>query len=473
MTFRNGNGNGGDMASRISDRQARVAIMGLGYVGLPLAVAIAKAGFPVFGVDMDSRKVDSLRRGESYIGDVPSADISSLVQGGGLSPSDDFATLSQVDIIVICVPTPVQHNKAPDISYITAAARQISKHLRAGQLVILQSTTHPGTTEEDVRPILESSGLRAGTDFHLAFSPERINPGDKVYSIFNTPKVVGGITPMCGELASRLFAAIYARVHVVSSPRAAEMTKLLENIFRSVNIALVNELAMLCERMNMNVWEVIAAAATKPFGYMPFSPGPGVGGHCIPVDPFFLLAKAREYDFHTKFIQLAAEINESMPQHTVTKVVDALNSLGKALRGSRVLVLGVSYKMDVEDARNSPAGPIIKLLIEMGAEVAYSDPYVPRFRPGGEESSAGANGNYLHSVGLTDDRLGSADCVLILTPHSCFNIRSIVRQASLVVDACNATGGIEASNGKVFQLGVGHASPPTRVESRGLTWAAG
>ncbi len=461
MVNPNGSRSSSDLANRIKNRRARVAIVGLGYVGLPLAVAVAKAGFRVFGVDMDSQKVDSLARGVSYIGDVPSADVASLVQSGVFSSSDDMATLSRVHIVVICVPSPVTHNKAPDISYITTAAEQISTRLASGQLVILQSTTYPGTTEEDVRPILEASGLKAGTDFHLAFSPERINPGDRVYSIFNTPKVVGGVTPECSELARQLFSAIYGKVHVVSSPRAAEMTKLLENIFRSVNIALVNELAMLCERMGMNVWEVIEAASTKPFGYMAFSPGPGVGGHCIPVDPFFLLAKAREFDFHTKFIQLAAEINESMPQHTVGKVADALNSRGKPLRDSTVLVLGVSYKADVEDPRNSPAARIMRLLIDAGAQVIYNDPYVPVFRPSNDGSHPDPNCPNLQSVDLTDKLLDSADCVLIVTAHSCYDMERIVGQASLVVDACNGTGGVDVTNSKVFRLGVGHCAATT------------
>ena len=445
------------LQARIEDRTAKVAVMGLGYVGLPLATALATAGFHVTGLDVDSERVASLQRGESYIGDVPSAELAPLVRSGRLSASVDTAILEQVDVIIICVPSPLQRNKAPDLSYIIASARQISGHLRKGQLVILQSTTYPGTTEEDVLPILEESGLVAGVDFQLAFSPERINPGDPEHTVSNTPKVVGGISLSCGELASRLFSAIYPEVFRVSSPRAAEMTKLLENTFRAVNIALVNEMAVLCERMGLDVWEVIAAASTKPFGYMPFSPGPGVGGHCIPVDPFFLLWKAREYDFHTKFIELAAEVNEAMPYHTVGRISEALNSQGKAVKGSRILVLGVTYKADVEDVRNSPATRIIDLLQGMGAEVSYSDPYVPQLRLGDE--SPPFRTRYLTAVPPADDHLSSADCLVIITPHSAFDLPRIVGQALLVVDTCNATGYMEGSVGKVFRLGVGYSLP--------------
>lgn len=443
-----------ELSARLEDRSARVAVMGLGYVGLPLAAALAEAGFPVTGIDLNPERVASLHRGESYIGDISSTQVSTLVKRGRLRATTDAAELSNVDVIIICVPSPLQHNKAPDLSYIIASARQISCHLQKGQLVILQSTTYPGTTEEDVLPILEESGLKAGMDFHLAFSPERINPGDKLHTVSNTPKVVGGVSPTCRDLARRLFEAIYPGVHVVSSPRAAEMTKLLENTFRAVNIALVNEMAMLCERMGLDIWEVIDAASTKPFGYMPFSPGPGVGGHCIPVDPFFLLWKAREYDFHTKFIELAAEVNESMPYHTAGKVAEALNSQQKAVKGSRILVLGVTYKADVEDARNSPATRIIELLLGMGAEVSYSDPYVPHLQLG--EDSRLTRRPPLKAVPADGDNLDRADCVVIVTPHSLFDLLRIVGRASVVVDTCNATANMDGAPGRVFRLGVGH-----------------
>ena len=438
---------------KIDDRTAQIAVMGLGYVGLPLAAALARAGFPVVGIDISIERVSSLRRGESYIGDVPSLELSPLLQSGRLRATCDMGEIGNVDAIIICVPSPLQHNKAPDLSYIISSARQISGHLKKGQLVILQSTTYPGTTEEDVLPILEESGLKAGVDFHLAFCPERINPGDRKHTVSSTPKVVGGVSPICGDLACRLFEAICPDVYPVSSPRAAEMTKLLENTFRAVNIALVNEMAMLCERMGMDVWEVIAAASTKPFGYMPFFPGAGVGGHCIPVDPFFLLWKAREYDFHTKFIELAAEVNESMPYHTVSKVVEALNSRSKSIKDSHILVLGVTYKADVEDARNSPAPRVIELLLAMGADVTYSDPYVPHLQLG--EDGRLARGRRLDSAPADQDRLDWADCVVIITAHSLFDVPGIVGRARLVVDTCNATASAGEAAGKVFKLGVG------------------
>lgn len=449
-----------DLSARIEKRLARVAVMGLGYVGLPLAAALAEAGFHTVGLDIDSRRVSSLQKGKSHIGDVPSEQVASLVQSGLLRATGDMGELGAVDVIIICVPSPLQHNKAPDLSLMIAAAWQISGHLKKGQLVILQSTTYPGTTEEDILPILEKSGLKAGVDFHLAFSPERINPGDRQHNVSNTPKVVGGLTSACGELARSLLASIHPQVHMVSSPRAAEMTKLLENTFRAVNIALVNEMAMLCERMGMDVWEVIAAASTKPFGYMPFYPGPGVGGHCIPVDPFFLLWKAREYDFHTKFIELAAEINEGMPYHTASKVAEALNSRGKSVRGSRVLVLGVTYKADVEDTRNTPATRVIELLLGMGADVVYCDPYVASLSLGGDGF---INKKYvLNSVAPTDDHLASADCLVVMTPHSLYDLESIVSRSTLVVDTCNATSAIDASSARVFRLGVGNCLPSGR-----------
>lgn len=446
------------LGDRIEDRTARVAVMGLGYVGLPLAVALAKAGFPVTGVDVSPERVAAIQRGESYIGDVAPDELAPLVETGRLRVTTNAADLGEADAIIICVPSPLQHNKAPDLSFIITAARQISGFLKKGQLVILQSTTYPGTTEEDVLPILEESGLKVGADFHLAFSPERINPGDREHTVSTTPKVVGGVSPACGELARRLLATIHPQVHLVSSPRAAEMTKLLENTFRAVNIALVNEMAMLCERMGLDVWEVIAAASTKPFGYMPFFPGPGVGGHCIPVDPFFLLWKAREYDFHTKFIELAAEVNESMPYHTVSKVVEALNSRQKSVKGARILVLGVTYKADVEDARNSPATRVIELLLGMGADVAYSDPYVPYLQLGGDAPFL--RSQRLDSVPSDDDRLDWADCLVIITPHSVFDLDRTVGRARLVVDTCNATGAMGSLEGRVFRLGVGPPSPP-------------
>lgn len=441
-----------NLADKIAARTAKVCIIGLGYVGLPFAVELARLGFPVVGLDVDERKVTALREGRSYIQDVSSDDVAEVVGAGRLTPTTDYDALREVDVIIICVPTPFSAMKTPDLSYIEAACKGIAPRLQPGQLIILQSTTYPGTTEEVVLPILETSGLRAGEDFHLAFSPERINPGDREHTVRNTPKVVGGLTPRCADLAAELLSQLTPNVHVVSSPRAAEMTKLLENIYRSVNIALVNELALLAERMGIDMWEVIEAASTKPFGFMPFYPGPGAGGHCIPVDPFYLSWKAREYDFTTKFIELAAEVNQEMPRHVVNKVAEALNRQGKALHGARVLVLGVAFKRDVDDARNSPAQRVIELLMERGAQVSYHDPYVPRFRIGDDVFQR--EPQVLESVPLDEEQLRAADCVVIVAGHSCHDYSWIARTASLVVDTVNATGGVEAQTGRVVRLGV-------------------
>lgn len=431
------------LATKIADKTARVAVIGLGYVGLPLAAGFARAGYPVLGLDVDQRKIDALNAGRSYIQDVDSADVAAVVQAGRFVATNDYDRLRDVEAIFICVPTPFDAMKAPDLIFIEQAAQGIAPRLRAGQLVILQSTTYPGTTEEFVQPILEASGLKAGSDFYLAFSPERINPGDTHFTVENTPKVVGGLTPRCAELARSLLAQLFAHVHVVSSPRAAEMTKLLENIFRSVNIALVNELALLSERMGIDLWEVIAAAKTKPFGFMPFYPGPGVGGHCIPVDPYYLSWKAREYDFYTKFIELAAEVNQAMPYHTVDLAAEALSRQGKPLDGAGVLVLGVAFKRDIDDARNSPAERIIELLLGRGAIVTYSDPYVPHFRIGGDVFRR--QPCVLDSVELTDVALAAADCVVIVSGHRLVDYSRVLQHARLVIDTANVTAGLSGS----------------------------
>jgi UDP-N-acetyl-D-glucosamine dehydrogenase len=445
---------------RIASREARVCVIGLGYVGLPLAVELARVGFPVTGLDTNEGRVASLLRGESYIGDVAGEDLRRVVESGHLSPTTDYAALAQADVIFICVPTPFTAVRAPDLSFVLSAARGIAEHLHPGQLIVLQSTTYPGTTEDEVLPILEASGLKAGADFHLAFSPERINPGDRQHTVRSTPKVVGGLTPKCAEFAAALLAHLHPNVHIVSSPRAAEMTKLLENIYRSVNIALVNEMALLCERMGIDVWEVIQAASTKPFGFMPFYPGPGVGGHCIPVDPYYLLWKAREYDFHTKFIELAAEVNQEMPYHVVERIGEALNARGKSLRGARVILLGVAFKKDVEDPRNSPAERIAELLLAKGAELAYNDPHVPRF-------SVGGNVFYgkrvlLTSQPLTREFLAGADCVTILVAHSAYDVPWIVAESPLVMDTVNATHLMDVGQDKVVRIGA--PSPSGRRE---------
>ncbi len=439
------------LRDRIANRTAHVAIIGLGYVGLPLATAFAKAGFRTIGMEVNQRKVDAITAGRSYIPDVPDDDLIPHVQSGRLTATSDYDALREADAIFICVPTPYDAQRAPDLSYIQAASYGIRPRMKSGQLVILQSTTYPGTTEEIVQPILEKSGLKAGVDFYLAFSPERIDPGNKQWSAYNTPKVVGGITPECTRLACDLLSQMGAPVHPVSSPRAAELTKLLENTFRAVNIALVNELALLTERMGIDFWEVIEAAKTKPFGFMPFTPGPGVGGHCIPVDPYYLSWKAREYDYYTEFIELAGEVNQAMTHHVVDLVCRGLNLQGKPLRDAHVLVLGVAFKPDIDDARNSPAERIIELLLSRGARVCYHDPYVPRFQVGDDVFHREAV--VLKSVPLTEEEITAADCVVIVTDHHSLDYARVVQHADLVVDTRNATSGIANHREKIVRLG--------------------
>lgn len=443
---------GVSLIEKIRDRSASIAIVGLGYVGLPLAAGFAKIGFKVNGIDVDEERVGSINQGVSYIPDVDTEDVKKLVESGRLRASSDFNPVSGSDIIFICVPTPFSTTKAPDLGFIRSAASSVAQHLKPGQLVILQSTTHPGTTEEEVLPILEKTGLKAGVDFHIAFCPERINPGDRKFTVENTPKVVGGLTATDTEIAAELLASMGASVFKVSSPRTAEMAKLLENIFRSVNIALVNELAKLCERMGIDIWEVIGAASTKPFGYMPFYPGAGVGGHCIPVDPYYLSWKAREYDFYTRFIELAAEVNQSMPYHTVEKTAHALEGNGKLLNGANILVLGVAFKKDIDDARNSVAERVIELLLARGAKVSYNDPYVPSFQVGGNVFHK--KEETLLSVELTDEQFRCADCVLIISGHSVYDYQVIVEKAMAVVDTCNATKDVTNGSKRIFKIGV-------------------
>ena len=440
-----------NLERKIEEKEARICVIGLGYVGLPLAVEFARLGFPVTGLDVDEERVSAINRRQSYIQDVDDADVAEAVQAGYLSATGEYDVLEEMDVIFICVPTPFTKTKTPDLSYVVAATQEITPHLKAGQLVILQSTTYPGTTEEDVLPILEGSGLVAGRDFHLAFSPERVNPGDRKYTVRNTPKVVGGVSLHCGELAQQLLRHLMPDVYLVSSPRAAEMTKLLENIYRSVNIALINELAKLSERMGIDIWEVIEAASTKPFGFMPFYPGPGVGGHCVPVDPYYLFWKAREYDFYPRFIELAAELNQSMPYFVVAKINEALNAQSKNLRKAKVLVLGVSFKPDVDDARNSPAQRVIELLLSKGTQVTYNDPHIPQFTVGKdvfyhEELT-------LASTPLTEELLAAHDCVVILAGHSSYDYEWIVAHAPLVIDTMNATREVRTERDKIVRLG--------------------
>ena len=412
-------------------------------MGLPLAVATAKAGFPVVGVDIDPARATAINRGESHISDVPDEAIRDLIEGERLVATPSYAALRDVDIFIICVPTPLTKSKDPDLSYILAATRECTSALRPGHLVILESTTYPGTTVEVVKPTLEMSGLRAGSDFSLAFSPERIDPGNKTHAIRDIPKIVGGFTAACTRVAQAFYEQIVVKVVPVSSPTVAEMAKVYENVFRNVNIALVNELTLLCDRMGVDVWEVIDAAATKPYGFMPFYPGPGVGGHCIPVDPYYLSAKAREYDFHARFIELAATVNDSMPYYVVSRVTTALGTAGKTLRGAKILILGVAYKRDVADARMSPSMKIMELLEKRGAMIIYHDPHIPQV-------TLTNPGETLRSVPLTDGILSEVDCVLIATNHSAVDYQRVADRAPLIVDTRNQLRGCNGTH--VFRL---------------------
>jgi UDP-N-acetyl-D-glucosamine dehydrogenase len=417
------------LEGRIATKATRVGVVGLGYVGLPLAVECARAGMTVVGVDTDEAKVRALGEGRSYNLDVREDAIRSVTQNGRLTASTGYDALKGADVLIICVPTPLTKIKEPDLSYIVEAVTACVPALRTAMLVILESTTYPGTTVEIVKPILERSGLTAGVDFALAFSPERIDPGNLAYRFHEVPKVVGGLTPACTRLAAQFYGRIVERVVPVASPTLAEMVKVYENVFRNVNIALVNELTLLCDRMGLDVWDVIDAAATKPYGFVPFYPGPGVGGHCIPVDPYYLLAKAREYDFHARFIELAATVNDSMPYYVISRTHTALESRGKTLRGANVLVLGVAYKRDVADARMSPATKIIELLGKRGAHIRYHDPHVLEISM--------PNPGRLTSIPLTDDALRSSDCVIIVTDHSAVDYDRVLAHAPLIVDTRN------------------------------------
>ena len=389
-----------DLVQRLRDREARVGVIGLGYVGLPLATAFGDAGYEVLGFEVDDAKIAALNGGESYIPDVPTADVKRLAEGGLLSATSDFARLAECDAISVCVPTPLRKTRDPDLTYIVEATRQIRAHLRSGQVVVLESTTYPGTTIEVVAPELEGDGLKIGEDVHLAFSPERIDPGNQTFHVKNTPKIIGGVTPACTEAAQTLYGAIVDRVIAVSSPTAAEMVKLLENTFRAVNIGLVNEIAIIANKLGLDVWEIIEAAASKPFGYMPFYPGPGLGGHCIPIDPHYLSWKLRTLNYRTRFIELADDINSNMPLQVVDRISEALNLDRKPIRGSRILVLGVAYKPDITDWRESPAVPVIEGLLSRGGDVDYHDDFVPVLELGGH----GGGGTRLESVAWTTRR---------------------------------------------------------------------
>jgi UDP-N-acetyl-D-glucosamine dehydrogenase len=417
--------------NKLNERSAVVGVIGLGYVGLPLAVEFGRAGLKVIGFDLDKSRVDAINRGQSYIPDVPTEMVALLASRGTLSGATDFSRLSETDAVIICVPTPLRKTKEPDISYILAAAEQVKVHLHSTQLVVLESTTYPGTTDEVLLPMLEETGLKLDEDFFLAFSPERVDPGNKQFQTHNIPKVVGGVSPRSTEVAAALYQTIVSEVHKVSGARVAETTKLLENTYRSVNIALVNEIAQLCYQLGIDSWEVIGAAATKPFGFMAFYPGPGIGGHCIPLDPHYLSWKARLHGFEARFIGLAEEVNSHMPAHVVQLVQEGLNSHRKAVNGARVLILGVAYKRDINDVRESPALAIVDQLMHKGAEVSYHDPFVPEMKLDGRES--------LSSVPLTDSTLSACDCAVIVTDHSNFDYLRVVKLAPLVIDTRNAT----------------------------------
>ncbi|HEX8775845.1 MAG TPA: nucleotide sugar dehydrogenase [Pyrinomonadaceae bacterium] len=428
-----------ELTQLITSKRARIGVIGLGYVGLPLLVEFASNGFSSTGFEVDEHKASEINAGRSYIGDVQSSAVAAEVKADRLRATTDFSYLKDCDCIIICVPTPLRKTKEPDVSYILAASEQITKSLRRGQLVVLESTTYPGTTDEVLLPMFEETGLKLDADFLLAFSPERVDPGNPQFQTHNIPKVVGGCTEDSTEAATHLYSQIVKDVHSVSSARVAEAAKLLENTFRAVNIGMANEMARLCYALNIDTWEVIRAAATKPFGFMPFYPGPGIGGHCIPLDPHYLSWKARQHGFDSRFIGLAEEVNSLMPEHVVTLVVDGLNDERKALNGSRVLLLGVAYKKDINDVRESPALSIIDRLRAKGAEVTYHDPFVEEVRFDDAHTEGG--GEALRSVELTDEELSRADCVVIVTDHSSIDYRRVVGLASLIVDTRNALSG--------------------------------
>lgn len=429
------------LLSELRNKTAQISVIGLGYVGLPLAVEAGKAGYTVTGIDINEQKINMLNRGENYIPDIRDEDISSLVTNGRLLATNDFKEIEKSDVIIICVPTPLDKNKQPSTKYIEEAVDSSLPFIRKGQLIILESTTYPGTTEEIILPRIENKGLKVGNDFYLAFSPERIDPGNSNFRTSNIPKVVGGVTKECTKIAKTFYEQITSGgVLEVSSPRVAEMEKLLENIFRIVNISLVNEMAMLCDRMNINIWEVISAAKTKPFGFMPFYPGPGTGGHCIPLDPFYLSWKAKEFDFSTKFIELAGEINDSMPEYIVNKVGDTLNVHKKSINGSRILIIGMAYKKNISDTRESPSIKIAEQLLNKGAEIVYHDPLV---------SSIIISNKEYNSENLSVELLKNSDLVLIATDHSIIDYNLISENAALIYDSRN----ISVDNSNTYRLG--------------------
>jgi UDP-N-acetyl-D-glucosamine dehydrogenase len=425
-----------DLLARLKSKDFTAVVIGLGYVGLPLAMEYAGAGIEVIGVDVDGSKVRALKAGKSYIGDVPGETVKKAVDSGRFTATTDFSVVAMADTVNICVPTPLRKTKDPDLSYIVGAMEHIVDYLHKDMLVVLESTTYPGTTKEVLGPMVEAKGFKVGRDIFLAFSPERVDPGNEKYTTKNIPKVVGGVTPRCGKIAAALYGGVMEKVHPVSSAAVAEMVKLLENTFRSVNIAMVNEIALMANRMGIDVWEVIEAAKTKPFGFMPFYPGPGIGGHCIPLDPFYLSWKAKQFGFESRFIELAGVVNGQMPHYTVDRVAEALNRFQKSINGSKVLVLGVAYKKNISDVRESPALDILHLLAEKGARLSYCDPYVPEVRDSVIDLKASP---------FSASTLRKADCVLVVTDHSSFDYRMVARESKVVVDTRNA---LKGCNGK-------------------------
>ncbi len=432
-----------DLKAKLENRTATISVLGLGYVGLPLAVEFAKTGFPVIGIDVDENRLHKIKTGVLVSSDVDANTLSHLVSDGSFTLTSSYAAIEQCDVIIICVPTPLSKTKEPDISFIVAAAKGIFPFLRKGQLVVLESTTFPGTTEEIFLPGIEAKGLRVGQDIYLAYSPERINPGNPDFPLPQIPKVIGAISETCRDMACSLYATVIHKVVPVSSTRAAEMVKLLENTFRVVNIGLVNEVALMCDRLGLDVWEIIEAAATKPFGFMPFTPGPGLGGHCVPIDPQYLAWKLKTLNYTARFIGLASEVNSHMPSYVTTKVGDALNAEQKAVKGSTILVLGVTYKRDVADCRESPALDIIRLLKAKGALVSYHDPHIP---------CLDLDGELLDSVELTAACLQESDCTIIVTDHGAYDWEWIVEHARLIVDTRNATRHVRASEARIVKL---------------------
>lgn len=432
-----------ELIKKLENKTAKLGVVGLGYVGLPLAVEKAKAGYEVIGFDVQEQKVEMVNKGHNYIGDVVNSDLEDIVNNGKLKATTDFSFVGEVDVVAICVPTPLDLYKQPDLSYVENSTKSVAKYLKKGMLVVLESTTYPGTTEEVLKPILESTGLKCGEDFFLAFSPERVDPGNKQFKTKNTPKVVGGCTEECTEVAATLYKNVLeGEVFTVSSPAIAEMEKIFENTFRNINIALANEIAILCNKMNIDVWEVIDAAKTKPYGFMAFYPGPGLGGHCIPLDPFYLEWKAKEYDFHTSLIQTSGRINDYMPEFVLENVMKLLNGKKKSLNGSKVLLMGVAYKNDIDDMRESPALKVIEQLESHGAEIVYHDTYIPEFQH---------KGKTYHSVDWKEV-VSDSDIVVITTAHSDVDYQALADKADLIYDTRNATKDVKGNTEKIYKL---------------------